>query len=626
MEEIGSVIVRLKGNCDRIRSDIIKAQHENSPILEEVKSLLVQRQETERKGKLLSAFNRHFVISDEDFRILTSSAADIETRFFAALESVKRVYGDCRILLGSENQRIGLELMEQCSRILNAAYQRLFRWVQTEFKAIDFENPQINSLVRKALRTLSERPNLFQTCLESFADAREHALSNGFYTALTGSSGSNYLSQTAKPIEFSAHDPIRHVGDMLAWAHAAAVTEKEILESFFVGDGIEITRGLEAARATEPWLLVDNEPFDGHKVTLDLLSRNMAGVFRTLRQECEQIIRTQEAPVLTFDLVNIFSFYRTIFKKLLQGNSAIVDVLIALEKVALHKSEKLLHDHFTSIETDSNWAAEHLAVPEFLQESLEQLGQLIKSYTSSLTPGVERTTDSGHVLRIALDPALKVCEAMSLRLEEPAKSVFLVNCFDACQKRLTSIEFMKDDRPSLDKEIADCKSHLTDHQHAYFLHQSGMHALFAALASIPEDDEQADLQAPTLSEFQPAALQNAAQRLDDFLPSALMDASENLKDVFNRQIADEITSEAAEQFCEDFEYVENRLIAIDQSRQPKQGNDVDDNDDGGGDDDDKNYDYTIQQDHKVSIAEVEKPLLRPFYPRMGGEIRILLSS
>ncbi|KAL9626510.1 MAG: hypothetical protein Q9164_007864, partial [Protoblastenia rupestris] len=301
-----------------MRNDILKARHENAPILEEAKSLLGQRQENEGKAQLLTAFRRHFVISEEDSRILTSSAADIGTHFFAALKKVKRIHGDCRILLGSENQRIGLELMEQCSRTLNAAYQRLHRWVQTEFKMIDFENPQINSLVRKALRTLSERPNLFQNCLEVFADARDHALSDDFYTALTGSSGSNGRSQAAKPIEFSAHDPVRHVGDMLAWAHAAAVTEKETLETFFTSEGIEITRGLEAARATEPWSFLGDEPFDGRKLTLDLMGRNMNGVMRTLRQECEQVIRAQDDTVLTYNLVNMFSFYRTIFTKLLQ--------------------------------------------------------------------------------------------------------------------------------------------------------------------------------------------------------------------------------------------------------------------------------------------------------------------
>lgn len=36
-----------------------------------------------------------------------------------------------------------------------------------------------------------------------------------------------------RPIELHAHDPIRYVGDMLAWIHQAMATEREFLESVF---------------------------------------------------------------------------------------------------------------------------------------------------------------------------------------------------------------------------------------------------------------------------------------------------------------------------------------------------------------------------------------------------------
>ena len=611
MGKISLVISRLNEACNEIRSDIVKARQESSPTLEEAKSLLMQRQETEKKVQLLRAFNRHFVISDEDSRLLTSSVTDIGDLFFSALEKVKRVYGDCRILLGSENQRLGLDLMEQCSRTLNAAYQKLYRWIQMELKAIDFENPQINSLSRKALRTLSERPSLFQSCLEVFADARDRALSDGFYTALTGSSAPNDRSQGPKPIEFSAHDPIRHVGDMLAWAHAAAVTEKEILESFFTSDRDEITNGLEEARSTDPWSSSDDEPFDGHKVSFELMSRNMNGVLRTLCQECEQVIRIQDDAVLTYNMVNVFSFYRTIFTKLLKDDSTIVNALLALEKIGLQKAEALLSDQFASIETDANIVPQNLAVPEFLQESLTQLGLLMNAYASSMTPGTTRTTDPMHLTHIALDPALQICKSISSDLEEPAKSIFLVNCFDACQSKLASIEPVMDDPPIVDLEMSHNISNLMDHQHAYLLHHSGLHPLLAALALIAEDDEQLGQKISALPQCQPAALQDAAQVLDDFLPSALMDASENLKDIINRRIADEIISEAAEQFCEDFEYVEGKLITVDEGRLRQQQDE-----DADGD----------EHDHKANNVEEEPTLLRPFYPRTSGEIRVLLSS
>jgi hypothetical protein len=42
-----------------------------------------------------------------------------------------------------------------------------------------------------------------------------------------------------RPIEIHAHDPMRYIGDMLAWVHQTAAAEHEFLESLFgvKGDG-----------------------------------------------------------------------------------------------------------------------------------------------------------------------------------------------------------------------------------------------------------------------------------------------------------------------------------------------------------------------------------------------------
>lgn len=40
-----------------------------------------------------------------------------------------------------------------------------------------------------------------------------------------------------RPIELHAHDPIRYVGDMLAWVHQAIAAECEFLEGLFGVNG-----------------------------------------------------------------------------------------------------------------------------------------------------------------------------------------------------------------------------------------------------------------------------------------------------------------------------------------------------------------------------------------------------
>ena len=52
---------------------------------------------------------------------------------------------------------------------------------------------------------------------------------NTFLTALTRG-GPNGLP---RPIEIHAHDPLRYVGDMMAWVHQAVASERESLEGLF---------------------------------------------------------------------------------------------------------------------------------------------------------------------------------------------------------------------------------------------------------------------------------------------------------------------------------------------------------------------------------------------------------
>jgi hypothetical protein len=136
---------------------------------------------------------------------------------------------------------------------------------------------------------------------------------------------------------------------------------------------------------------------------------------------------------------------------------------------------------------------------------------------------------------------------------------------------------------------------LTEYQHQYLVHESGLITLLDALSTISDTLESVKT-IPDLEAFKPDALVAASQQLDEFLPSALIDASENIKRLRNREMIQEITEEAAGKFCEDFESVEGKMMAAD----------------------DLTYD-----DEKED--EEQEPGLRDLFPRTSGEIRVLLS-
>lgn len=583
-----------------MRHHVVAARLENAPVLEEASTLLVQKHDLETKKQLLDAFNKHFIVSEEDLIALTDISEAVDDNFFAILKRVKQIHTDCQVLLGDENQRLGLELMDQSSRNLNNAYQKLYRWIQREFKTLNLENPRISAIIRRALRVLAERPTLFQSCLDYFAEAREHVLADAFYSALTGSTPDNEQNPMTKPIEFYAHDPLRYVGDMLAWTHSTTVSEREALESLFISDGDEIAKGIQAGRDSEPWSNIDDEAFDGRKALDDLVNRNLAGVARAIRQRVEQAIHHHEDPVLTYKIANLINFYRLTFTKLLGADSSIQETLSALEGSALRQFRTIMKDQVASVQADLNGPPPTLHAPEFLNDALSQLAALLKSYHSALTPAVSRAADFQPILDAAFTPFLSACETLAHNIEPPGSDIFLTNCLIASKITLSPYDFVTAQHSSLDSTLETHVGALSSHQHAFFRHTSGLHSLLVALAPFadPKTPSSSLLTILSLPAFKSDSLSATSQMLDAFLPSALMDATEFLKELGSAKLSAEITAEAAERFCADFEFVEERLSAIDRAR---------------------------EEDEGERGREEEALPLRAIFPRTSGETRVLLS-
>jgi len=600
LKRIGTTIDSLNQCCKDMRRHVVAARQENAPVLEEASTLLGQKQELESKQQLLDAFNKHFIIPEEEMVVLTTATEDVDESFFVILKRVKQIYVDCQVLLGSENQRLGLELMDQSSRNLNIGYQKLYRWVQKEMKNLNIENPQISSLIRRALRALAERPTLFQSCLDFFAESREHVLTDAFYAALTGSEAENDHNPMTKPIDFHAHDPLRYVGDMLAWTHSATVSEREALEALFLFDGDEISKGIEAGREAEPWTAEDGEAFDGRKALENLVNRNVGGVARALHQRIQQILQNHEDPVLLYKIANLLNFYRVTFDKLLGPHSSLLETLSLLGESSLLQFRNVTSDNMSAIQAEPPAMPADLGIPDFLKEGLTQFSALLKSYDSSMTPDASRIAGFEPIVSQALDPFLAACENMAKDVDDPDKSIFLTNCFLATRDTLSKHEFVQGRASATDEQLENSTYILTEYQHAFLLHTSGLHPLLAALAPL-DDSPESLLTIPTLPPFQTQPLKDASQTLDDFLPSALMDAMENLKLLSSTKIAQDITAEAVERFCEDFEYVEGKLNTLDELR--------------GGDADEDG----------IEREKNDVMLLRNLFPRTSGEIRVLLS-
>ncbi|PNS14360.1 Conserved oligomeric Golgi complex subunit 6 [Sphaceloma murrayae] len=611
LRRVGTALDSLNTTCSTIRAHVNAARKETGPMLDENRTLQSQRREAEMKQRLLSAFKAHFILEEQELNALTSTAEPVNDAFYQALTRIKQIHSDSQVLLGGENQTLGLEILETSSRHINAAYQKLFRWTQRSLKTLDLENPQLSTPLRHAFRVLAERPQLFQTCLDVFADSRERILSDAFYAALTGADAPAALSSSvpSKAIELSAHEPLRYVSDMLAWTHAATVGEREALANLFISDADAISASLRAGRASQPWLLQSDDRatdegevvFDGKRALSQLVDRDLAGVTRQLRQRIEQTVRSHDDALLAYQVANLCAFYDGIFVPLLGTESTVSSVLGPMADMAMEQFRLVTRDRIAGLRGEIEAVGDELGPPDWLEEALEVLRKLMKSYEGSFTGTVgreEKEKGFEGVVKEALDPYLEGIENVGRRLEGLERVVFGLNCFGRVVESLRGSAYVRARIEKIERLMEGLEESVTDKMRDWMEQQSGMRALFALVNSAHDDGEAISLEKLKGSAvFQHDALGEVAQQLDGFLPTSMEEARSHIGKLRDRAMAREICEEAADDFVESFEKLEKILEALDE-------------------------DLVTGEDGESDGEVVSR---RDVFPRTADEIRVLLS-
>ncbi|KAJ6788882.1 hypothetical protein PWT90_00092 [Aphanocladium album] len=565
-----------------MKRTVSTAHGEIEPALTEAYALLEKRGATERRRHLLQALRERFVLSEDEEVALTSTAEPVNDDFFAALAKAKKVTSECEVLLGFENQTLASEIMEKASKSIGFGYQKLYKWVQREFKTLDLENPQMNATMRRALTVLAARPSLFQNCLDFFADARQRILSDAFFAALTGNDNDGERT-TVKPIDMIAHDPLRYVGDMLAWVHSAAVSEREVLEVLFVADGEELVKGINSGRDAELWRIIsdgEDEEFNTLKALNDLVDRDVSGAARILRQRVEQVIQSNEDSILAYKLANLLKFYGAMLLKLLGPDCNLLQSVRSLEKEAMRQFRALLRERIAAVRAEPQSIPSDLSPPVFLQDALKQVQVMLSTYERSLATSGGREDGIDQMLGEAIDPFILDSEALAKSMPSLRRSVYLINCRLALMNCFRQSNFTSRRGGQLKESIDGEAAILRDSQLEYFHQGSGLSEL---IKLIKETDSSS-------GSVTAARLSASSTELDHFLPSAYLDALERLGQLQDAALARKITEDAAERFCADFELLEERIDSL-----------------------------------NVAADDDQENTLRSAFPRTAGEIRVLLS-
>lgn len=534
LEGLGETIQKLNTSYNTMEKLAKKADNDTREIVEETGKLLEQDESVQIKQGILNAFKSKFVISSKEAELLTSSSHPINEEFFGVLNKVKKIHAACDSLLATDNQDLGLEIMGKMSHYLDQGFDRLFFTVQRNLKTMRGDDPKMRRQISQSLLILSERPTQFEIALKSLSESRQRNLTMRFVNALT------IDTVHEKAIDFYAYDPLRYVGDILAWIHSEIINERETVSTLFKDDETPTTGEVM-------WSLDPNETIDG------LVDTITSGLIKPFKSRIEQVVATETRIQTIYQLTDKLDFSSGMFSKFLQPSSHLITTISQMEEFCLRQFNKCLEEKITDIKANMLTPTSDLQPPDFLGDVMGDLKSVLKSYEASVRYNPDGDAKIKQIVQDLTEPLLECCNRIASDLPDTNSELFTINCLDAVKMALQLFPFAQYKVDQLDSRIDELAEVLVETQRHQFLAKSGLEPYLKAV-----NDKTADL----AQVFTKDALADLSFALDNFLPGASMESHNLLFKLSSPRLATWITQEASKKFSVDFSTVEKAIVGL----------------------------------------------------------------
>ncbi|KAJ7071469.1 oligomeric Golgi complex subunit 6 [Mycena amicta] len=553
LEELQQHVAAMHVSCDEAENQLKLTSDASAMLLERAGSLSEERQEVENKKTIVSLFLSRFTLNAEEVEAMTSRDVPVGKRFFQTMDKTEQIRRDCRVLMAGEEEptKAGLDIMAATSSYLEHGYEKIVRWCSYEFLQMRDLQIEVSSIMRETIRRLRRRPELLTEALASLSQTRQATLMSSFLTALTrgGPSG------LPRPIELHAHDPLRYVGDMLAWVHQAIAAERELLESLFdlQSDGrmVGSVRVFSEKSEEEEWI---RELMD-HAVG-------------------KLCVPLKESSIISYKIANLLQFYLITMRRTI-GEAALMST--TLNEVT-DVSYKVFYDAIEAqgralLRTTLDLDDTSLSPPLSILDHAQILREVMNVYESSLLGDedeVEQATGFRRILDVTVDPAVEMCTSGSeekKRLRQRwDRDVYVLNCLSYLQSVLEPFPFTAQKRKSLQDVIDDRVVQLTLEHFENIMADAGLAVI--AEACLKHDRSEAQEPLSRIPATLPAQIQAALRAFSDWLSGLEVVQSPRLAQLTAQRLHIQIHQAALRQMarsyeliCEEVKKPENRYEA-----------------------------------------------------------------
>lgn len=547
MDHIGEKIADL----NKLKQKLNSFGDLDAQLLSQIESLNKGKQLIMLKRSLLASFKKSFTLTQYEEHFLTNEQISLE--YFQALQKCHKIHSNCSILLTLTNPTLGMKIMEKMSKILDLSYQRIAFFLSNKLGSVMDGSTTANKdmrLLKIALFFLANNLKYFDQVISKLISSRSKTIVDDFL----------YQSNNNE-IAMSAHDPLRYIGDLLAFVHALIVNEVEFITTLFklnADDEIEYERS-----EFENSLIQLENLKDVNRSINETIEKIIGSLSRPLKIRMEQIIRSEKQLDVICKIYNLLDLYKMMYHKQLPSGSLcpIFETLETSKQLCVERVLSVLKEKFVinekSLEgTDWKLDDESLLAPDwtryFYNDTLTVFDDLTAPEERLMSMDQE-TYKSFMNLLVEKPIELVTKQAKNnFKSDKVSWKIFLLNSLDLIESKFVLIPSLSTEVKQLSALISTTKDDLIQHQYETLLKDSGLdihrqliQLIFPIEQIETEDDYYMYSSLIENKLFSKDKLQELELQIHEFLPVALIDIQQALFKISSPSIANDIITESS---------------------------------------------------------------------------------
>nr|CAH7741535.1 unnamed protein product [Callosobruchus chinensis] len=380
-------------------------------LLQQTNSLQDERNQNVVEQNIAETLLQKYQLTSENLNALQGNRKEqfLGFEIFSVLDKVQNIHNNCKVLMQTGLQTLGVDIMEQMTLYQEGALERLYKWTQSHARNV--ECSELTDIITQAMARLQDRPVLFKYVMDEYCICRKGKLMEDFINALTrgGPSGN------PAPIEMRAHDPQIYITDILVWLNKAVLAEKQNLHL----------------------LLKLCENIEREAIITDCLATICEGICQPLRARVEKVLGTPFPASVLYSVVNLLRYYNKCICKVVQKGQLEETLTTLKERCTLAFFDRLranVEERLVRVEAPS---PVKLAPTPAVQALLATLRDTLA--TANMSDG--RETDMPNITGCVLEPLLRYATEQASRLPAADMAVYTLNCVRDALACLQMFEF-----------------------------------------------------------------------------------------------------------------------------------------------------------------------------------------